>query len=139
MAKGGEIKRGVAAKAVKRLKRRIREITRRKGGKSMKSVFVELRGYLLGWKEYFRLADTPGKFGELDGWIRRRLIAVQLKQWKCGPTAYGKLRARGLSKRSASAAAAHVKRWWRTAAHGALKTAFPISYFDLMKVPRLAS
>jgi group II intron reverse transcriptase/maturase len=139
VAKGGEIKRRVATKAVKRLKERIREITRRAGGKSMKSVFVDLRGYLLGWKEYFKLADTPGKFCELDGWIRRRLIAVQLKQWKCGPTAYGKLRARGLSKRSASAAAAHVKHWWRTAAHGALKTAFPISYFDQMKVPRLAA
>ena len=139
VAKGGEIKRRVAAKAVKRMKDRIRQITRRKGGKSMKSVFVELRGYLRGWKAYFRLADTPGKFSELDGWIRRRLIAVQLKQWKCGTTAYEKLRARGLSERSASAAAAHVRRWWRTAAHGALKTAFPISYFDLMKVPKLAA
>jgi group II intron reverse transcriptase/maturase len=139
VAKGGVVKRRVAAKAVKRLKERIREITRRKGGKSMKSVFVELSGYLRGWKEYFRLADTPGKFSELDGWIRRRLIAVQLNQWKCGRTAYGKLRARGLSERSASAAAAHVRRWWRTAANGALKTAFPISYFDAMKVPRLAA
>ncbi len=139
VAKGGEIKRRVAPKAVKRMKKRIREITRRKGGKSMKSVFVELRGYLRGWKEYFKLADTPRKFSELDGWIRRRLIAVQLKQWKCGTTAYGKLRARGLSERSASAAASHVKRWWRTAAHGALKTAFPISYFDLMKIPKLAA
>lgn len=105
----------------------------------MKSVFVELRGYLRGWKEYFRLADTPGKFGELDGWIRRRLIAVQLKQWKCGRTAYGKLRVRGLSERSASAAAAHVRRWWRTAVNGALKNAFPTSYFDQMKVPKLAA
>jgi group II intron reverse transcriptase/maturase len=139
VGKGGEIKRRVAPKAVKRMKERIREITRRKGGKSMKSVFAELQGYLRGWKEYFRLADTPGKFGELDGWIRRRLIAAQLKQWKCGTTAYGKLRARGLSERSASAAAAHVRRWWRTAAHGTLKTAFPISYFDQMNVPKLAA
>lgn len=138
-AKDGEIKRRVAPKAIKRLKERIRGLTRRKGGKGMKTVFVELRKYLLGWKEYFRLADTPGKFSELDGWIRRRLIAVQLKQWKCGTTAYRKLRVRGLSERSARAAAAHVRHWWRTSAHGAVKTAFPISYFDQMKVPRLAA
>jgi len=50
VAKGGVVKRRVAAKAVKRMKERIREITRRKGGKSMKSVFVELSGYLRGWK-----------------------------------------------------------------------------------------
>ena len=139
VAKGGEIKRRVAPKAVKRLKERIRELTRRKGGKSMRSVYVELSGYLRGWKEYFRLADTPRKFNELDGWIRRRLIAVQLKQWKCGPTAYGKLRALGVSGRPASAAAAHVRRWWRTAAHGALNAAFPSSYFDLKGVPKLAA
>lgn len=138
-AKDGEIKRRVAPKAIKRLKERIRGITRRKGGKGMKSVFVELRKYLRGWKEYFRLTDTPGKFSELDGWIRRRLIAVELKQWKCGTTAYGKLRARGLSERSARAAAAQVRHWWRTSVHGAVKTAFPISYFDQIKVPRLAA
>ena len=138
-AKDGEIKRRAAPKAIKRLKERIRGITRRKGGKGMKTVFVELRKYLLGWKAYFRLADTPGKFSELDGWIRRRLIAVELKQWKCGTTAYGKLRARGLSERSARAAAAQVRHWWRTSVHGAVKTAFPISYFDQMKVPRLAA
>jgi len=139
VGKGGEVKRRIAPKAVKRMKERIRRITRRVSGKSMKSVFVELRRYLLGWKGYFGLADTPQKFNELDGWIRRRLIATQLKQWKCGTTAYGKLRARGVPECPARAAAAHVKRWWRTAAHGALKTAFPISYFDQMKVPRLAA
>jgi group II intron reverse transcriptase/maturase len=139
VGKDGEVKRRVAPKAVRRMKERIRRITRRTGGKSMKSVFVELRKYLLGWKEYFGLADTPKKFSELDGWIRRRLIATQLKQWKCGTTAYGKLRARGVPERPARAAAAHMRHWWRTAAHGALKTAFPISYFDEMKLPRLAA
>jgi group II intron reverse transcriptase/maturase len=138
-AKGGEVKRRVAPKALGRMKERIRQITSRSGGRSMKSVVAELRGYLLGWKEYFHLADTPKKFGRLDGWIRRRLIAVQLKQWKRGTTAYRKLRARGLSERSAAEAAGHVKRWWRTAAHVALNTAFPASYYNQLGVPKLAA
>ncbi len=139
VAKGRVVKRRVAPKALKAMKKRIRQITRRSGGRSLSTVTAELRSYLLGWKGYFRLADTPKKFRDLDGWIRRRLIAVQLKQWKRGSTAYRKLRARGVPERAARAAAAHVKSWWRTAAHGALNTAFPHDYFSRKGVPRLAA
>jgi len=139
VAKGGEVKRRVAPKALAAVKERIRQITRRNGGQSMTAMVAELRSYLSGWKEYFHLADTPGIFRELDGGTRRRLRAVQLKQWKCGTTAYRKLRARGVPPRVAAAAAAHVRHWWRTAAHGALQTAFPTSYFDRLGVPRLAA
>ena len=139
VAKGRVIKRRVAPKALKAMKKRVRQITRRSGGRSMSSVTTELRSYLLGWKGYFYLADTPNKFRRLDGWIRRRLIAVQLKQWKRGSTAYRKLRARGVPERVARAAAAHVTSWWRTSAHGALKTAYPSRYFDRIRVPRLAA
>jgi RNA-directed DNA polymerase len=41
------------------------------GGRSISSVVAELRGYLVGWKNYFQLADTPSIFGELDKWIRQ--------------------------------------------------------------------
>ena len=121
------------------MKERVREITSRSGGRSLKSVFTELRGYLLGWKQYFRLADTPGIFAELDGWIRHRLRAAQLKQWKSGSTVYRELRARGVGDRNARAAAAHARRWWSTAKHGAIQTALPTSHYDRMGVPRLAS
>lgn len=68
-------------------KERIRQITSRNGGRSLPKVVEELRAYLLGWKAYFRLADTPGVFHDLDQWIARRLRMVQLKQWKRGRTA----------------------------------------------------
>ena len=44
----------------------------------------ELRRYVLGWKAYFGLADTPGVFRDLDQWIHRRLRTLQLRQWKRG-------------------------------------------------------
>ena len=139
VAKGREVKRRVAPKALEKMKARVRDITRRSGGRSMDQVVTEMRGYLTGWKAYFRLADTPGVFADLDGWVRRRLIAVQLKQWKRGSTAYRKLRARGLSERSASAAAAHIRCWWRMTRHGAINTAFPAAYFTRLGVPKLAA
>lgn len=139
MAKGNEVKIRIAPKALKKMKDRIRHITRRCGGRSMKMVFSELRQYLPGWKEYFRLADTPTKFRVLDGWVRHRLRAVQLKQWKCGTTAYGKLRARGLSIYDARVVASHMGHWWKASERGTILKAFPPSYFDQMGVPRLAA
>lgn len=139
VAKGREVKRRVAPKALAAMKARVRRITSRNGGRGMNTVVQELKGYLTGWKEYFRLADTPGVLRGLDEWLRHRVRAVQLKQWKRGTTAYRQLRARGVSERTAKQAAAHVRRWWRTATHAALNEAMPIRYFDAMGVPRLAA
>jgi len=132
------IKLCVAPKALAAMKERVREISSRSGGKSMKAIFAELRSYLTGWKTYFRLSEKPGAFSDLDKWIRRRLRLVQLKQWKRGVTVYRKLRARGASERDAKGAATHARRWWKTSMHKALHTAMPMSYFDRMGVPRLA-
>jgi hypothetical protein len=138
-AKGGEVRRRVAPKALEAMKERVRVITTRNGGRSIRAVIAEVRSYLAGWKRYFRLADTPRVFSALDEWIRRRLRLVQLKQWKRGTTVYRELRARGVPERVSRAAAAHATRWWRTAAHGALHTALPTSFYDRMGVPRLAT
>lgn len=135
----GEVRRRIAPKALEAMKERVRKITARSGGRSLKSVFAELRGYLTGWKQYFRLAQTPGIFRDLDGWIRRRLRMLQLKQWKRGTTVFRKLRARGISQHVAAMAARFARSWWRTAAHKAMQIAFPTSYYDRAGVPRLAS
>jgi group II intron reverse transcriptase/maturase len=136
---GGQVRLGVARQALEAMKERVRGITRRNGGRSMSAVVTELRGYLAGWKEYFRLAETPRVFRDLDGWLRRRLRMVQLKQWRRGTTVYRELRARQVPARVACAAAAHTPRWWRTAAHGALHTALPARHYDALGVPRLAT
>ncbi len=90
-----EVKRAVAATAIKTYKRRIQQITRRSGGRSLSGVAEELRRYILGWKAYFRLAQTPRVFRVLDEWLRHRLRALQLKHWRRGTTAYSSLRALG--------------------------------------------
>ena len=138
VAPGRVIRPRVAPAALAAMKARVREITSRTGGRSLNRVAEELRSYLIGWKLYFQLAETPGIFDDLDKWLRHRLRAVQLKQWKRGTTVYRELRARNVPDRVARAAAAHARRWWAIATHGALQTALPISYFDRLGVPRLA-
>ncbi len=137
-AKGGEVRRCIAPRALEVMKERVRAMTARNGGRNLESVFAELRSYLTGWKAYFRLAESLSIFKSLDEWIRHRLRAVQLKQWRRGPTVYRELRARGVSERVSRVAAAHARCWWRIAAHRALHTALPMSYYDRMGVPRLA-
>lgn len=137
-AKGGEVKRRVAPKALEAMKERVRQITSRIGGRSMKSMIGELRGYLVGWREYFRLADTPHVFAVLDKWIRCRVRMVQLKQWRQFSTVRRELRARGVPPDTAAAAATHCRRWWRTAHHAALNKALPTDELERLGVPRLA-
>ena len=137
VAKGKIVKRRVAPKAMDRMKARVRQITSRTGGRSVEQVVAELRKYLVGWKAYFRLADTPAIFGRVDQWLHRRLRMLILKQWKRGPATYRELRARKVPHDSAAAAAAHCRRRWRMAKHGALHTAFPRRHFDQLGVPRL--
>jgi len=138
VAPGRKVKRRVAPKALEKMKNRVREITDRNGGRRMKSVFAELRGYLIGWKEYFRLTDTTGVLNELDEWVRHRLRMVQLKQWKRGKTIYREMKRLGAAEDVARKVAANSRRWWKNSAK-LLNTALPNSYYDRMGVPRLAA
>ena len=108
----GELRRRVAPKALEGRRDRVRQITSRIGGRSLAAIVTELKGYLIGWREYFRLTQRPSDLRDNDHWIRRRLRAVQLKQWKRGKTVDRELRARGMSERAAAAVAAHTRSWW---------------------------
>ena len=138
VAPGRVIKRRVARKALAAMKERVRIITRRTRGRSIQQIVGDLRGYLVGWKEYFRLADTPRIFRDLDEWIRHRLRAIHLKHWKRGRTIYRELCSRGLSPVGARRVAANGRRWWRNSGM-LVHVAFPIRYFDELGVPRLAA
>jgi RNA-directed DNA polymerase len=139
VAKGKVVKLRVAPKALEEMKQRVRQITRRNGGRSLEQVTSELGAYLRGWKEYFKLSDTPRVFFDLDQWIHRRLRAVQLKQWKRGRTTYRELAARGLPGWLTRKGAQHRGRWWWASALGAMHTALPGAYFERLGVPRLAA
>ncbi|KAB0630763.1 group II intron reverse transcriptase/maturase [Burkholderia latens] len=134
---GDRIKCAVARKALVTFKQRIRELTRRPGGRSLADVAERLRAYMPGWKAYFQLAQTPRVFRELDEWIRHRLRAVQLKHWRRGTTMYRELLALGASKEDAYRVAANSRRWWRNS-RWLLNRAMPIAYFDHLGVPRLS-
>ena len=103
----------------------------------MAQVVDKLRPYLLGWKAYFGMAQTPKVWRELDEWLRHRLRAIQLRQWKRPKTIYRELKALGASDDVAKQVAGNCHRWWRNS-DGIIKRVLTIAYFDRMGVPRLS-
>lgn len=133
----GKVKRCVAPQSLDKMKKRVREITARNGGRSMRSVVAALRSYLTGWKAYFRLTEVRSEFHRLDAWVRRRLRILQLKQWKRGRTAFPELRARGLDRVPAARIAARCRCYAWASRQPAIFIALPDKHFDAMGVPRL--
>jgi RNA-directed DNA polymerase len=72
----------VSGKSQEKFKRKVRELTRRNNGWSMKQMIEQLNEFLRGWVGYFRVQEFKKIFGTLDGWIRSRVRVVQLKKWK---------------------------------------------------------
>jgi len=136
LAPDGKIRRVTATKALGAFKHRIRIMTARNGGQSLEQVIGKLRPYLLGWKAYFCLSQTTALWKRLDGWIRRRLRALQLKQWRTGRTTHRELRKMGANPDLAAQIAADSHRIWHNSAgwiHGVLT----VAWFDRMGLPRL--
>lgn len=132
----GTVKIAVAPKALETFKQRIRLITRRVGGKGMTQIAEQMREYLPGWKSYFRLADTPRIFRDLDSWTRHRLRAIQLKHWRTGTTIYSRLRGLGASHEFAALVAGGAGHWWGHSEAG-LNGILTVKYFDDIGIPRL--
>jgi len=124
-------------KPLQNFKARIRQLTRRSGGRSMEEVVDKLRPYLHGWKAYFGLAQTPGVWRELDEWLRHRLRAIQLRHWKRSRTIYRELKALGACDDVANQVAGNCHRWWRNS-NGVIRRVLTIAYFDWLGVPRLS-
>ncbi len=137
VAPGKVVKRRVADKPMAAFKQRVRQLTRRAGGRSLPEVAARLRLYLLGWKGYYRLAQTPKVWQTLDEWLRHRIRAVQLKQWKRGRTMHRELTRLGARPTVAQTVAANSRRWWRNSGM-LLNTVLDLKWADSLGIPRLA-
>lgn len=134
--RGGEVKLKVAKKPLLAFKRRIRELTRRLGGRSMAEVVNRLRSYLLGWRAYFLHAQTPGVLRKLEEWLRHRLRAILLKSWRHSRVIYREMLKLGAPARIAKLVAVKRLGWWRNS-NRHIKYVLTVAYFDQLGVPRL--
>jgi group II intron reverse transcriptase/maturase len=132
-----EVKRRVADKPMATFKQRVRQLTRRSGGRNLAAVIARLKPYLLGWKAYFGLAQTPSVWRRLDEWLRHRLRAIQLRQWRRGSTIFRELTKLGAAEQVAKRVAQNARCWWRNS-NGDIKRVLTIAHFDKLGLPRLS-
>ena len=72
----------VAPKSWKRLKLKIKAITRKTSPIPFEERILRLNRLMRGWVQYFKLATGYQKLKDLDAWIRCRLRYCIWKQWK---------------------------------------------------------
>jgi RNA-directed DNA polymerase len=128
----------VAPASVKRLKQSLKAELRRGRGRNLKRFITEtLRPKLLGWANYFKLADVKGVFEELDQWLRRKMRCLLWRQWKRVYTRAKNLMRRGLDEVRAWRSATKGRGPWWNAGARHMNFALPKKTFDSMGLPSL--
>ena len=134
---GPDIKRTIAPKSLERFKQRIREITRKAKGVSIKTTMEELATYMRGWRGYFGFCQTPEVLIALTRWVRLRLRAALWRQWKTPRRRQAALVANGVSEWAARNTAGSGRGPWYLARSRALSTGLSNAYFRSLGLPSL--
>lgn len=120
----------VADKSIDRLKDRIREITRRNRGVKFEEVIRDLNATIIGWTNYFRLANIwLTTFRELDGWIRRKLRCYRLKQCGRRYTIFKLLRSLDIPEGKSWNVVMYSQGWWQMSMKVAVGQAMNLNWF----------
>ena len=81
------MQRWPSAKATKKLRERIREITnKQQSGKEVKQIIAELTPVLRGWGNYFRSGNADREFNKMDSFVRMSLRRWQYRRGGQRPT-----------------------------------------------------
>ena len=107
---------GISSKSICRFKDKIRQLTRRNRPGKFGEKIGKLNKLLVGWTNYYRYASDDWLLERLDGWIRRKLRTVKLKQLKRRYTIWKFYVGRGIDKRHAWFDALSGKGLWRMSA-----------------------
>lgn len=102
-------------KSIAKMKERIKTLTSRSNGWGDARRKEELRQYITGWVNYFKLADIKSLLLQVDEWYRRRLRMVIWKQWKWVRTRFRNLLKLGLPNQKAWEYANTRKGYWHSA------------------------
>jgi RNA-directed DNA polymerase len=135
---GGAIR--IADKTVERFKDKVRMITRRNRGVKFEEVIKELNNIIVGWRNYFRLANAWLKnLVEVDGWIRRKLRCYRLKQCGRKYAIVKFLRSIGCPEKKSWNVAMYSQGWWNMSKKVAVGHAMSVKWFTEMGLQSLSS
>lgn len=108
--------------SLKKFKEKLKEITGRSNAMNMEQRAERLRQCIVGWVNYFGMADMKAIAKALDEWLRRRIRMCFWKQWKKIRTKHDNLVKLGIGKQKAWEHANTRKSYWRSAGSPILAT-----------------
>lgn len=129
---------GIAPKSLTRVKDRLRRITKRNRGISLARRVAEVNAFTTGRVTYFHYAQGQAALRGLDGWLRRKLRCVRLKQCKRAKPIADLLQACGAPERRAWPLAFSGKGRRRMAGSPQAAEAMTIAWFKQLGLVSLA-
>jgi group II intron reverse transcriptase/maturase len=113
----------VHQKSQKKMRARVKELTSRGRVNDYEEWKLKPKRFVVGWVNYYRLADMKTLLERTDEWMRRRIRMVFWKKWKRVRTRYRNLRKLGLNHNNAFMTANNLKGYWAVVNTRTVKTA----------------
>lgn len=113
----------VHRKSKEKMKAKVKRLTGRRYVPDYQGWKQELKQFITGWVNYYKLANMGNWLKQVDEWMRRRIRMVFWKRWKRVKTRYRNLEKLGISHSNAGILANSRKGYWRIAGSPILNTA----------------
>jgi len=110
----GKTRVRIHPKSVAKMRSKVKELTGRSNGMGNELRATKLRRYIMGWINYFKLADMKSLLQKTDEWMRRRIRMIYWKQWKRVRTKLKMLKSLGIREQKVWEYANTRKSYWRT-------------------------
>jgi RNA-directed DNA polymerase len=100
-------------KSIAKIRAKVKLLTGRSYGISNEERPIKLRRLIIGWINYFKIADIKTLLKTIDEWMRRRIRMIYWKQWKKVRTRFKQLSSFGIDKSKAWEFANTRKGYWK--------------------------
>ena len=129
----GSVEVLLSKRSEKRIKAKIREMTPRNWGQSMKACIRGLNVYLEGWIGFFWIVTDAEErlLGNIEARMRRRLRAIKLRHWGRKRVIHRNFVRAGVRNKTAGRYVYATKNsWWALSRCDPVHRALPNSYFS---------
>jgi group II intron reverse transcriptase/maturase len=129
---GGDAEVRLSRRSLDRIKAKLRELTPRTWGQSVRACIKVINEYLRGWIGFFWIVTDAGEraLHDFDAHIRRRLRAIVLRHWRRRRTIYRRLVRLGVRPKTAFRTLYRdQKSWWALSHCSAVDYALPRAFF----------
>ena len=124
-------------KSVAKMKAKLKELTSRSNGWGYARLKGKLNLYIIGWMNYFKLADMRNVLETTDKWLRHRIRSYVWKSWKKIGTKFKNLMKCGIDKWKAWQWANTRSGYWNVAGSPILSRAMSTERLKLQGYPCL--